>query len=585
MLRSHRVWILLAWITGLGACSPAPKSHTAEGIDANNRFELLDYKGQASIDEIIAAPRVSFDRIPWTDTYWPLTGKGLSKRWDVTSPNNEKDPNVWPSVFFRTHLEYALGAFQINPLLSPAEKYDLVFRWRHNRNLDWNQMRPLLDSLYSIEEQIKASNGLSEKKAKVRELYSAFVQGQGGLLREVFPMTADGWNSWLSFTGQPDLKYLGGSETGKDWHWMGYCHGWAPAALMEEAPRHGVLVNIGWQEVLFTEGDIRGLLTKSWADFWPSQDIFFVGRRCNKNTDEPEGDIPHGSSGKGLYGSIKMTEGDSDRNFYVNAEYYAGFAQAQDRIYPVSYAEGDQPQGFLLERIQSPGKGTSYVYAASISDLQRYVESGIKDGVQFPYQVELYGCWDVNPATFHMALITKLGKGKSSFVIDRTRTGQVWNQPIYEAKFKFSDLKLASAVSDLAAAYRAPGTKYLLEVKAEVKWTSEPTKARLVYEAGFDKRYLITNSYQYTLEFDRAKRLIGGEWGTLSEINPHQITPDFLFGFKEGAKPYDDIGRGFDYSGLIAKIHDCSLSSQIDGTRRIDDQDIEFTRCSIEKAD
>lgn len=140
-----------------------------------------------------------------------------------------------------------------------------------------------------------------------------------------------------------------------------------------------------------------------------------------------------------------------------------------------------------------------------------------------------------------MAFLQKMGIEKQGFTIDRTRTGQVWNQPVYEANFTFGDLIPAAGAVDVAADHRAPGTKYLVQVTAEVKWTSEPTQPRMVYEPGFDKRYLITTRYEYTLEFDRAKRLIGGEWGNLETISPNMKAPDFIFGFKAGAKPEDNL--------------------------------------------
>lgn len=570
------------------SCAPQPKegvSESKEGIDANNKLDALGLEADPLVEDILAVKRVQLDRLPWTDTYWPLADKGVSRRWDVVSPNNEKDPAIWPSNFFRSHAEFALGSLQINPMISPAEKYDMLFRWRHRRDLNWDELRRTIEPMYAVEERISSAVDLAERRSLVSELSRQFNAQDQSFYRQYFPMTSDGWSNWLKYTGNAQFEYLGEEGTGEDWRWMGYCHGWAPAAIMAETPRHAVLVRFGWQEVLLTEGDIRGLLTKSWSDHWPAEDMYFLGRRCNKNVADVDADIPLGSNGRGLYGTLRMTPEAGERGFFVKAEYFAGFTRPNERIYPLSFDEPGSLEGFLLEQFLGLNRGYRYVYAAQVPALQAYVERGDASAVSFPTSAEIFGCWDLNPATFHMALLQKLGKEKQSLVIDRTRSGQVWNQPIYEAKFSFSDLKLASTTTDVLAQHRAPGTKYLLEVKADVKWTSEPTKPRMVYEEGFDRRYLITTSYEYTLEFDRAQRLIGGEWGLLEEIKPKQKAPDFIFGFKEGSLPRDDIARGFDYSGLIARIHACSLSPNIDGSMRVQDQNIPYSRCSIDRVE
>lgn len=558
-------------------------SEPREGTDRNNRFELLGMKELATYDELRKIDFVEVERKPWTDTYWPFTSKGVSRRWDLRDPNDERDAFVWPSAYFRTHAE-ATNSPWVNPLLSPAEKYDVVYRWRHGINLDWFRLWSAIEPMFGVEEQLRFSEKISDKRGLVAQLNEQFKGESGQTFQTFFPMTSDGWKSWLTFTSDPRYRYLAKKETGEDWHWMGYCHGWAPAAIMAATPKHGVMARIGGQQVLFTEGDIRGLLTKSWADYWPAKDMYFLGRRCNKNVEEPNGEIPHGAAGRGVYGMIRFAEAEPEQPFYVKAEYFTNFTRPNERIYPVTFEGRSSPEGFLLERYYGQSNSFSYIFASTLEALQNYIEKDSREGLRYPYLVEMYGCWDVNPASFHMTVLEKIGKEKVGFVIDRTRTGQVWNQPVTEAKFVFSDLKLASEARDVAAEFRAPGTKYLLEVTADVKWLSEPTKPRLVYSPTFDQRYTITTRYQYTLEFDRQKRLIGGEWGTLDKVSPKQMTPDFIFGFTKDSKPFDNLEKGFDYSGIIEKIHACSLSEDVSGSVTVQGQQVRYKDCVIESA-
>jgi hypothetical protein len=127
--------------------------------------------------------------------------------------------------------------------------------------------------------------------------------------------------------------------------------------------------------------------------------------------------------------------------------------------------------------------------------------------------------------------------------------------------------------ADVAIAYRAPGTKYISEVTAVVYWASEPYQPRFSYsDADYgdrDKDYIQSSTFVYTLEFDGAKRLIGGEWGTLSELAVAE-SPDFLFGYRKAAEPIlprygSSAYLRKAYQTIISKVHRCSLQDQAGG--------------------
>ena len=204
-------------------------------------------------------------------------------------------------------------------------------------------------------------------------------------------------------------------------------------------------------------------------------------------------------------------------------------------------------------------------------------------------EAELTGCWDVNPASFHEVLVEQLGVRGSGFVMDRTRNGQVWNQPVHSATFEIGDLKKVGLVSDVAAPYRSSGTVYIAEVSAEVSWIREPSSAQLTYPQNFDKQHSNTTTYNYTLEFDADERLIGGEWGTFNKMDPGAPAPDFLFGYEAGAEPVDNVGdfggkTTIDYSGIVKKLLACSWSDDIDGEQEVSSSKLSYKNCVIEKA-
>lgn len=71
--------------------------------------------------------------------------------------------------------------------------------------------------------------------------------------------------------------------------WFGLCHGWAPATIMEpEAGRVAIMKNPDGIEIPFYTSDIKGLMTKIYAEF--NNSYSGVGDRCNLESHEIERD-------------------------------------------------------------------------------------------------------------------------------------------------------------------------------------------------------------------------------------------------------------------------------------------------------
>lgn len=123
-------------------------------------------------------------------------------------------------------------------------------------------------------------------------------------------------------------------------------------------------------------------------------------------------------------------------------------------------------------------------------------------------------CRDVNPATFHLALVELLHDQKIPFAMDGAVGHEVWNSTVQAFEFSFPEVELNSGeqvsggtpipvedVEDPWGTHRAPGTRYLLSVAALLNDSEE---------------------LAYTLELNDKLELIGGEW----ETGKH---PDFLW--------------------------------------------------------
>lgn len=583
--------VLASSLLGMSCSRSEAVSETKEGIDKNNSYDILGDVATPTYQDLVKTKTVQADRHPWTDTYWPLTEQGLSRRWEKT------DKTIGLSEFFATQTEQS-KAKAVNPMLSPADKYDILFRWRHSTVLDETKNAQLIQAWDELDTNLDLDAEVSTSRALVKTTANQFRSSALASFRKQFPMSSDGWSSFLYYSSVDQYMFLDKENSGEDWSWMGSCHGWAPAALMAETPKHAVLAKFEDREVLVTEGDIRGLLTKSWADHSPSKEQFFVGRRCNKNIEDPEGEIPADENGRGYYGVI--TRGEAKMSFFVNSELVTGFTRPSDRIFPISYKEGERASQYLLETYA--GNKRSYVLSNSIDSIHAYIVSQDRTNIEdLSSNVEMLGCWDVNPATLHLALLEKVGKDKLGLVMDRTRTAQVWNQPVYKAKFVIGDL---IPVTNTIGGGRADFTKYIAKVEAKVSWISEPSEPQMAYTKKFEDELVETSHYNYVLEFDRDYKMIGGSWGDLAETevtldqgtakerkekvwtqisDKSQVTPDFLYGFTKGSLPVDDVANGFDYSGIIGKIHACSLAEKTDGKMKVGTQELTYANCDLSK--
>lgn len=149
-------------------------------------------------------------------------------------------------------------------------------------------------------------------------------------------------------------------------------------------------------------------------------------------------------------------------------------------------------------------------------------------------------CFDINPATWHLALIHWVGRGHKSFVLDATYDYEVWNQPISSYKLSYfnpeskvqgtlekSLLSYLAVTKDPYKKYRSPNTKYLLGVISEIQYVveEEPDQNNSISDP---LSRLVTVSYYYDLELDDAYNVIGGEWY-------QQGHPDMLWKPAQGA--------------------------------------------------
>jgi hypothetical protein len=609
------------------------KSAPQEAPNASNQFSNLGIPNNIFWKDIRESVKAAMPT-PWSDSYWPLYARGMADRWlaretQSTSVKAELE-TLWDQL---TNLETTLTSKDPNKiaLLSPAEKYDFLVNkgvlpsselkaeikkisdsYKADANVQAlltrrktiaKKMREIEkrftvvasegERLYKIYTTLIALNDPSnaaetsalENKIQSLEAESAalgaqfdelqtqasqlesetqkagrfYIEQTTSLLRNLartWPMLADSWQQWSEYAG----IFEG------EWTWMGHCHGWAAAAYMEKTPQHSVVVKANGQEILFTEGDIRGLLTKIWADNPP--EALFASKRCNseKFDTDRRGRIV---DGKICYSANTDTcQGKPDGKIIFMRNERNGVYEFTESIYAktskiavaTESLAGDHVRVAVYETIDDAAAGNRNFVPAVM-----HISTG---------------CRDTNPATFHAAITKLIAEKKTGFVLDMTRSDQVWNQPAFAYESEYipikkkdgtsstgGDLVPVSDVLDPFMKYRAPGTAYLVQVKTVLKYGSE-NGPRAAYTASDDTS--VEATYVYTLELDKNEKLIGGEWGLLplaGEKNSKARkfrgfiggdAPDFLWKYSDDAKP---TPGAFSYD-IIKKIHNCSLADK-----------------------
>jgi len=460
---------------------------------------------------------------------------------------------------------------------------DKTVREKINSQEAAQQIASLQNSIVSNISTIKLRQvALDKLEAQIQELTQKRDEAQTGYDKELksyqkdsvdvarkmsnsLNMLSSSWENYFSYSG----NYSGA------WDWMGHCHGWSPASLNEATPKHGVLAQRAGREIFISEGDIRGLLTKVYADQAPSAK--FASQRCN-NEKLIRDRLGRVADGKLCLGDNKTRCNQSDSGEIV----FIAAGQSQRGISVISSKiNDDNPRvaawigGTGEDAVQVVVYPDMATFSKYLPNLRAKDYSGGQKGV---LNISL-ACRDTNPMTLHMALKGLIADQKIGFVMDRTRTDQVWNQPVY--KFETTALPIkkndkegtlsvagepvpVAQIDDLFRDYRAKGTAYLVQMKTKIFYGVE-NGPRLIYRPA-DESFDV-DTVVYTLELDANYNLIGGEWGLIpTRENARDSSlaagrsgtaPDFLWLIDSKEKPTN--GK-LDYK-IIDKLHRCSLET------------------------
>ena len=158
-------------------------------------------------------------------------------------------------------------------------------------------------------------------------------------------------------------------------------------------------------------------------------------------------------------------------------------------------------------------------------------------------------CKDINAGSFHVILTNQIGISDQGFVAEVAKGEEVWNQPVKAYSYNYfnlntdviseniqdSLLKVSDIKNDKFAAYRAPGTVYVIGVEMKLAYVSE-TRANRDKVDIEENDSIIWLSYRYDLELDAKLNIIGGEW--YSEAHP-----DFVWNPIKNSRPVSSYDK------------------------------------------
>ena len=164
-------------------------------------------------------------------------------------------------------------------------------------------------------------------------------------------------------------------------------------------------------------------------------------------------------------------------------------------------------------------------------------------------------CADVHPAVYHAAIINILGIEGRSFVIDKSSSAHISNQPVAgysysyfnpetgkEGTLESSSMSVSAYAKDPFRASRNPEAKYIVGVAMTLKYLGGDDPA--LHETNFPSDDKVEDlKFNYDLELSADYKIIGGQWrvnkdGSARVLGNTTHQPDFFWVVPRDFKKY-----------------------------------------------
>ncbi|MEK7356140.1 MAG: hypothetical protein AAB250_06800 [Bdellovibrionota bacterium] len=215
---------------------------------------------------------------------------------------------------------------------------------------------------------------------------------------------------------------------------------------------------------------------------------------------------------------------------------------------PAAFMEKRPKKSIVLKA--ADGKTDIKMYPSDIKGLASYLWAKVEVPTQFiggrcnskdpkkdptTGRVLDEGCFDTNPANWHVGTINQIGLAKRSFVLDATFDYEVWNQPVYGYTYRYFNPQTGTQVKTIKDAttstaaftndkfkkFRSKNAVAVIGIEMDLTYVVETEPTHSETDAP-NRDQTQTVTYMYDLELNAAGQIVGGEWYS----NKH---PDFLW--------------------------------------------------------
>jgi hypothetical protein len=467
--------------------------------------------------------------------------------------NQASNPNYFNEPYNQIHYTYNLAELPTSGVLDkehtpwsdsywPKDRGAFAYRWRQFQNETVNQTMTT--------DQRKAEFFSYHLYSKSELIEMAKTDAGRAIIDTLSPL--EKFDIYIGdYNYSLTKKYLFGKGNGpSDPSWEGYCHAWAPAASHYSEPDIKSVSNADFIPITFGSSDVKALLTANYHEIM-FKPLFGI--------DMPTKGIKSYIGGSGcptnisfLYPTVKTQNGVVEMADYANTD---GVMDSDLEANVRAYQDG-------LKQVlaANPTSSTLPPNAAQIAN---------DPTLPAKARADANTCQGVNAGTFHIVMANQLGLMKVGFEFDKTRDGQIWNQPARGFTSTILGYSAPTATS-------APGTVQVALVQSSIQFADDtdyswafwnPTLKGLFNnnqpDSGFAADYLLYSkmlinqgdetqvnaypynimdsaNYKYTLDLDANGNIIGGDWLTLDRPDTLWIMQkqDFKGNFKRLGEIY-----------------------------------------------
>lgn len=268
----HRLCMLIIFLVSLNALA-WEKGNDPGFFDRNYNHNFYD---------LPETGKLSFDKMPWANSFWPHVYGGIAFRWNryyVTAPS-----------FANQHMQVEKNKARIKELKSE------IFS---DNGLTSSQMQAAKHEITTLKNDILAINRMKAKEYKKYffDIKRATPESAKRMSQAELAALSPA-EKYDLFKGSKKMQLtseiINKKTNPNDAYWEGICHGWSSAALEFYEPEPITVELKNGLKIPFGSSDLKALLSYYHADMGSKTPGNQIGKRCSQEFPEESWFIKNG---------------------------------------------------------------------------------------------------------------------------------------------------------------------------------------------------------------------------------------------------------------------------------------------------